>query len=329
MSAAPCDEFQDDGSLVLEQRFAIVPEWVIDADISDSAFRLYSVLLRYGQSSGQRMPGRALLARRLHKSCDTVDRALKELVPVGAVVVEHRRQGQLNLTNRYHVMSTPPNAREVPQVGGSRKSAATPGGRKSAARVAAPVRPNPVVPTETTPPPSPSPASRSPRTSTKLDANGSPADEALLDACGITDLGEFADMCQQLRRRAGRPTARWSAPRLSAALHEAVDVRGWPAKAAAPALLAVAADPATQGPMRLACPGPWWDAGEQLAGPTGDPDGIELAELEHRLVEADGRRVWVQQRAREDLSAERRPITRLAIARRACQLLDALEATPC
>ena len=56
--------------------------------MSDCAFRLYAVLLRYGQSSGRRMPGRALLAKRLHKaSRDTVDRALKELVAIGAVTV--------------------------------------------------------------------------------------------------------------------------------------------------------------------------------------------------------------------------------------------------
>ena len=54
-------EFEDEGTLVLEQRFAIVPEWVIDAGVSDCAFRLYAVLLRYGQTSGQRMPGRTLL----------------------------------------------------------------------------------------------------------------------------------------------------------------------------------------------------------------------------------------------------------------------------
>ncbi len=59
--------FEDEGPLVLEQRSAIVPEWVIDAPISDCAFRLYAVLLLYGQTSGQRMPGRALLAKRLHK----------------------------------------------------------------------------------------------------------------------------------------------------------------------------------------------------------------------------------------------------------------------
>jgi hypothetical protein len=67
-----------DAPLVVEQRFAIVPEWVIDAEISDSAFRLYSVLLRYGQSSGARMPSRATLARRLKKrSVDSVDRAMR------------------------------------------------------------------------------------------------------------------------------------------------------------------------------------------------------------------------------------------------------------
>ncbi|NLT56858.1 MAG: hypothetical protein GXX79_20300 [Actinomycetales bacterium] len=107
------DEFAEQGSLVVEQRFAIAPEWVLDAGVSDVAFRLYVVLLRYGQSSGQRMPGRKLLAARLHmRSTDTVDRALKELVAVGAVVVERRRTGRTNLTNRYRVMITSPAQRE-------------------------------------------------------------------------------------------------------------------------------------------------------------------------------------------------------------------------
>src|SRR3954447_4698798 len=116
--AAPADDVDDvddEGVLVLEQHFAIVPEWVLDADISDAALRLYAVLLRYGQSSGHRMPGRRLLAARLQKrSRDSVDRALKELVRVGAVVVQHRRQGPVNLPNRYVVRSTPPQRRLVP-----------------------------------------------------------------------------------------------------------------------------------------------------------------------------------------------------------------------
>src|SRR5215218_1524552 len=115
--ADPVDEVEDEGVLVLEQHFAIVPEWVLDADISDAALRLYAVLLRYGQSSGHRMPGRRLLASRLHKrSRDSVDRALKELVGVGAVLVQHRRQGPVNLTNRYVVRSTPPQPAAVTRV---------------------------------------------------------------------------------------------------------------------------------------------------------------------------------------------------------------------
>ncbi len=117
--ADPVSEAADSGSeteasLVLEQHFAIVPEWIIDAQISDCAYRLYSVLLRYGQTSGQRMPARATLAARLHKaSKDTVDRALKELVGIGAVVVERRRRDGRNLTNRYLLMSTPPEERKA------------------------------------------------------------------------------------------------------------------------------------------------------------------------------------------------------------------------
>ena len=156
------DDFEDEGTLVLEQRFAIVPEWVIDAEISDCAFRLYAVLLRYGQTSGQRMPSRALLARRLQKnSKDTVDRALKDLVRVGAVCVERRRNGRENLTNRYHLMSTPPSKRRSAR-GGGRKPAATPGrrnavtpGRTDAATLAADTLPEPVLPNQITPPSAP------------------------------------------------------------------------------------------------------------------------------------------------------------------------------
>ncbi len=104
----------------VDARFAIVPEWVLDAPISDCAIRLYAVLLRYGQSSGARMPGRSTLARRLRKqSVDTVDRAMKELVGLGAVAVEHRRDGIRQLTNRYLV-------RTLAEEGG-RSDAATPG----------------------------------------------------------------------------------------------------------------------------------------------------------------------------------------------------------
>jgi DNA-binding transcriptional regulator YhcF (GntR family) len=47
------------------------------------------------------MPSRALLARRLHRSVDTVDRAMRELVAAGIVRVEHRHDGLQHLTNRF------------------------------------------------------------------------------------------------------------------------------------------------------------------------------------------------------------------------------------
>ena len=89
----------------------MVPEWVLDADIGDCALRLYAVLLRYGNGTGARMPSRTTLAGRLHKkSVDTVDRALTELVQLGAVQVEHRWAGQQRLTNRYRIRTSRPHA---------------------------------------------------------------------------------------------------------------------------------------------------------------------------------------------------------------------------
>ena len=98
-----------DGELVVEERFAIVPEWLLDAYVSDCAVRLYAVLLRFGQSSGARMLSRATLAARLHKrSVDTVDRAMRELVELGAVGVQARYAGRERLTNSYRVRTSRP-----------------------------------------------------------------------------------------------------------------------------------------------------------------------------------------------------------------------------
>ena len=105
----PSDAVQSAGLLIVEERFSIVPEWVLDADVSDAAVRLYAVLLRFGQSSGQRMPSRRTLADRLRKkSVDSVDRALKELVGIGAVEVTRRFRDGVSLTNQYLVRTTQP-----------------------------------------------------------------------------------------------------------------------------------------------------------------------------------------------------------------------------
>ena len=321
---APTPETEDSaGTLVVEEpRFAIVPEWVIDAAVSDGAFRLYSLLLRYGNSSGCRMPSRQTLARRLRRSVDAVDRAMRQLTQAGIVRVEHRRAGEQFLSNRYHVRTTAP-AHPGSVDGGGRKYAATPnpaaeGSRISTARVAAEMRPNPEVLTDKAPPPPPSvvPSPSTPK------AEGE-ADDALLQACGITDLDALADRCMAARRALGKPTARWTSRCLAVVIRLAAVTRGWPAASVEQALLAVAADPDSRSPARVGEAGPWWDA----AVPH-EPgmDAHELTALEARLAETGGLRPALQAQARAELTAEGMPVIRRTVAWRACAILDRREA---
>jgi hypothetical protein len=316
---------QDTPVLDVEDRFSIVPEWVLDAAISDAAVRLYAVLLRFGQTSGARMPARSTLARRLHKkSTDTVDRAMRELVEIGAVVVQHRFDGGQRLTNNYLVRTSRPNRSGSGRTNAATGSAAvtsTPegdGGRIVAATVAAPVRHNPEFFTESSTPPPPTP------TPDAADPGGSRswAEQAdrLIAECGIGDWDSFVTQCQTLRRHLGQPTGRWSTHCLHAAIQLAVRNRNWPAAQAKTALLTVAADPATRSPMRLAEAGPWWD--EPVSGTAvPDGDGAELTAMEADLADAGGLRPLVQRQAREELAAECVPVTRATVTRRAHALL--------
>jgi len=74
-----------------DNRFAIIPEWVIALDISHTAFRLYAVLARYADNiTHQAFPARATLAQRLQCSEKTVDRAVEDLVAHGAIQKQSR-----------------------------------------------------------------------------------------------------------------------------------------------------------------------------------------------------------------------------------------------
>ena len=108
-STAPPPPDDAELSLFVEEiTFSMVPEWVIDLDLPDAAFKLYALLLRYGATSGRRMPARQTLARRLRRSVDAVDRAMKALVMAGLVVVQHRRVDGAYLTNLYYVRTSRP-----------------------------------------------------------------------------------------------------------------------------------------------------------------------------------------------------------------------------
>jgi len=89
---------------------------------------------------------------------------------------------------------------------------------------------------------------------------------------------------------------------LDAALQLAVRVRQWPAEQAATALLALAGDPDTRSPMRLAEADPWWDG----AAPAGLPSTQEVKAAESELKDAGGR-----------------PVQRATVAIRALELLQA------
>lgn len=70
--------------------FTIIPEWLLDEEISDRAVRLYAVLGRYADKAGRSWPSRKRLAERLGCSVNSLDRARAELEEIGALVTEQR-----------------------------------------------------------------------------------------------------------------------------------------------------------------------------------------------------------------------------------------------
>jgi hypothetical protein len=181
------------------------------------------------------------------------------------------------------------------------------------------VRPDREISTERTPPPPAEPADRTGQRDAAGPGTAVVEDEkALLDACGIDDLAYLAERCVTARRALGQPVGRWRAPCLLVAIKLAVVTRGWSATDVVPALLAVAADPATISPVRVAEAGPWWDRPDTDTS----ADDVELADLEARLAELDGQRLLLQRQAREQLTADGLPVTRATVIRRACDILD-------
>ncbi|MHB8300192.1 MAG: hypothetical protein ACYDDW_16905, partial [Dermatophilaceae bacterium] len=172
------------------------------------------------------------------------------------------------------------------------------------------------------PPPPPPPPSRLGRSSAPRAVEE--ADEALLEACGITDLEALAKRCMAARRVLGKPTARWTPRCLGVVIKLAVVTRGWPAASMEQALLAVARDRESHSPARVAEAGPWWDA-VNLGSDQG-MDADELTTLEARLAETGGLRPALQAQARAELTAEGMPVIRSTVARRACAILDLRDA---
>ena len=97
--------------LSADNRFAIIPEWVIGLDISHTAFRLYAVLARYADNiTHQAFPARATLAKRLECSEKTVDRAVEDLVKHGAI---HKQSRGRYASALYTVITAAPSETEM------------------------------------------------------------------------------------------------------------------------------------------------------------------------------------------------------------------------
>lgn len=91
-------------------RFSIIPEWVTDANISDRAIRIYAILARYADNETlQAFPSRETLARRALCNAKAVTKAIDELVEIGAVIKQHRKQGDSFQSNLYTLRRVGPN----------------------------------------------------------------------------------------------------------------------------------------------------------------------------------------------------------------------------
>jgi len=100
--------------------FAIIPENILYADISHIAVRVYGVLRRHAdKDNGTCHPGRSRIAKVAHTSPSSVDRAISELVRIGAIEVIHRPDPDNPkhlLSNQYRLL-TPPTHDDTPPVG--------------------------------------------------------------------------------------------------------------------------------------------------------------------------------------------------------------------
>jgi hypothetical protein len=89
--------------------FCIIPEWVLYSDITATAVRLYGTLQRYAdKETGACHPSRATLAAKCNCTVKSIDRALAELIAIGAVIKKQRISANGDMTsNQYTVITVP------------------------------------------------------------------------------------------------------------------------------------------------------------------------------------------------------------------------------
>jgi len=92
----------------IEEKFAVVPEWLLSADISAQAVRIYAVMARYADRTGKAFPSHRAISERVRCSIRTVQRGLDELVTLGAVEVRERKDAAGQRSNEYFIRVSRP-----------------------------------------------------------------------------------------------------------------------------------------------------------------------------------------------------------------------------
>ena len=93
--------------ITADNYFTIIPEWVLYADITATAVRLYGTLQRYAdKESGECHPSRATLAAKCNCTVKSIDRALAELIAIGAVTKKQRISPNGDMTSNQYTVIT-------------------------------------------------------------------------------------------------------------------------------------------------------------------------------------------------------------------------------
>lgn len=95
-------------------RYAIVPEWLLQAGVSGNAIKVFVVLaLHANRDTDGSWPSRRKVAADCSVSVDSVDRGVKELVEMGAIAVapDFGPDEKDRTSNTYVVFYAPPGSR--------------------------------------------------------------------------------------------------------------------------------------------------------------------------------------------------------------------------
>ena len=95
--------------IVSEFYFSIVPEWLIESNVSGNALRVYSALYRFAdKDDGTCWPSIATIGTKCNKSSSSIKRAIKELKDIGAIEVKERYLEDKGQTSNLYILKLNP-----------------------------------------------------------------------------------------------------------------------------------------------------------------------------------------------------------------------------